>query len=352
MSWLASAEPDALQNDYALACLLHAWKGYGIGLTFFKKPVAMGYVKRDMYLWRVYVRALRKQSFYVLIWLTALGSLGSFPRMEIMPSAEAKIALEVMFFFVGYLLVHSIDPKRLLALPPFLLGLPDTRERLSLVVWVALTGPLLALLWPLYGFSLFWVLHTIALLEISLLANGSFFAWVFLPLPVVSLMAPCPADRWPLFLLLGLPYLTAGGMWMGRWLLPSHWKGFRYTPRHAFPVVVVLFAFELYQRSMGMTMRFHLGNFFGLEAPNFEDPFLTVLLLLGGILFMLLPFLNLFGLRQAEESLTIERYLNGTPWSRRLRGLFFALCLNIPPALVLLNMRFVSSSAAIIFHFM
>ncbi|RMF39817.1 MAG: hypothetical protein D6755_13975 [Anaerolineae bacterium] len=201
------------------------------------------------------------------------------------------------------------------------------------------------------AFRFFLGFHALSLLELSLLSVGSVLAWLFLPLSAAALVATCAADRWPLFLLLGVPYLVAGGLWLGGRLSSRHWQGFRYVPRYAAPVALSLAGFDLYQRLTHTAMRFHLGDFFGLQAPDFDNLLLLLLFLAGGVLFMLLPFLNTLALRQVEGELLAIRQMTGTPWKRRVGALFLALLLNLPVAWLMHALDFVTSPALLPWHF-
>lgn len=304
-----------------------------------------------MTLWRYYFRAVSRHSFYLFTLLAALFSAFWLRGQGVSPSADVKGMLAIVYLIAAYVLAFLIDPRKLLMIHPFVLSLPAVRKRLSLVLWGALSLPLLTLLWSLYGFSIFWGAHALSLLELSLLANGSVLAWVLLPLPIVTLTAVCTADRWPLFLLLGLPYLVSGALWLGRHLPSRHWRGFRYRPSYAAPIAAFLLAFDLYQRSTQTAMRFRIGDdFIGLSAPDFNRLFLFLLFLVGGILFLLLPFLNVFALRQVDIDLEAQRRMTGTPWTRRRNALLLAVLLNLPLILGMAWLDFVEISPARLWH--
>lgn len=299
-----------------------------------------------------YIRALFRRLPYILILITAIASaLLIHPKSFSLP-AEGQSTLGIGFILTAYLLTFLANPRNLLGISPFFLSLPAIRERLALLLWVAVTIPLLLFLWPLYGFSLSWMLHAISLLEIALLTSGSVLAWSFLPIPLLALIMACNANRWFWFLLFGMPYLVSGGWKIGSRLKSLHFSGFRYTPRYALPVAIFLLFFDLYQRTSHTTMRFLFSaSVFGLEMPDPERLSLFLFFLMGGILFMLLPFLNVFGLRQAEEPLIPLRRMLGTPWRRRLTGLGVALLVNFWPFLIMHNLAFVRIDTRLLWHF-
>ncbi len=304
-----------------------------------------------MKLWRFYFRAVLRNPLYVLVLLGAASASLLMPRMAFMPAAEAKGTLAIAFLVGAYYLAFLLDPRKLLTIPPFLLGLPALRERLALVLWVALSLPLLMLLWPLYGPSVFLGAHALSLLELSLLTTGSVLAWTFLPLPLmVVFAAPCAAERWALLLLLGMPYVVFVGLWLGRWLPSWHWRGLRYMPRYVGPVAVFLAGFDLYRRSAHTAMRFVFGDFVGLQAPDFDHLLLVFFFLLGGVLFLLLPFLNVFALREADATLADQRRITGTPWRRRVSALGFAFLVNLPLGLLMGWLGFVVISPGMLWH--
>lgn len=299
-----------------------------------------------------YIRALFRRPPYLLILVTAIASVLLIPPKPFSLPPEGQSTLGVGFIFAAYLLTFLADPRKILGVSPFFLSLPALRERLALLLWVAVALPLLLFLWPIYGLSLSWVLHTISLLEIALLTSDSVLSWIFLPIPILAMMMACGAERWFWFLLFGIPYLASWGWKIGSRLKSLHISGFRYTPRYALPVAIFLLLFDLYQRSSHTAMRFLFSSsVFGLEMPDFDRLSLFLFFLMGGILFMLLPFLNAFGLRQAEEPLLHLRRMLGTPWRRRLIGLGVALLANLLPFLIMRNLTFVRIDTSMLWHF-
>lgn len=304
-----------------------------------------------MKLWRFYIRVVWRNPLYVLFLLSAVLGLFLVPWTAFTPTAEAKGIFTIAFLAGAYYLAFLLDPRKLLVIPPFLLSLPTVRERLALVLWVALSLPLLVLLWPFYGPSVFLGAHALSLLELSLLTMESVLAWAFLPLPlVVALAASCAAERWPLFLLLGVPYVVFGSLWLGHRLPSWHWRGFRYIPHYAGPTAAFLVGFDLYRRSTHTAMRFVFGDFAGLQAPDFGHLLLLLFFLLSGILFLLLPFLNVFALREVDITLADQRRITGTPWRRRVGALWLALFLNLPLGLLMGWLGFVIVPPAIVWH--
>lgn len=304
-----------------------------------------------MILWHSYARALQRRPLYLLFVLAAFWFGVKIPRVEIASGSEISGGVTILFLIAAYFLIVLVEPRELLKIHPFLLGLPAARERLALMLWVALALPLLSLLWPIYSFSVSWGLHAVALMEISLLIMGSALGWLFLLLPVVALWATCTPDRWSMFLLFSLPYLVSGGLWLGRHLPSWHWRGFRYPFRYFIPLAAGLVAFDLYQRSINTAMRFRMDNsMFGLYEPDFDHSFLLLFFLLGGIGFIFLPFFNTFSLREADAALVAVRQMTGTPWSRRWGALSLAVLFNVPLALVMPHLGFVNTSFTMIWH--
>ncbi len=304
-----------------------------------------------MRVWQFYIRVVLRNPLYALVLLGAALALLLVPRTVFPPTAETKGVFVIVFLVAAYYFAFLLDPRKLLVIPSFLLGLPAARERLALALWAVLSLPLLMLLWPFYGFSVFWGAHALSLLELSLLIMRSSLAWLFLPLPVVvALASPCTADRWPLLLLFGVPYMVFGGLWLGRRLPSWHWRGFRYMPRYAGPSAAFLVGFDLYQHSTHTAMRFVFGDFVGLQAPDFDHLLLVLFFLLSGILFLLLPLLNVFALREVDRTLADQRRITGTPWKRRIGALGFALFLNLPLGLLMARLSFVLTPPATLWH--
>ncbi len=122
-------------------------------------------------LWHSYARALQRRPLYLSFVLAAFWFGIKTPRVEIASGPEIGGGVTILFLVVAYFLVVLVEPCELLKIHPFLLGLPAARERLALMLWIALALPLLSWLRPIYSVSVSWGLHAVALLEISLFSS-------------------------------------------------------------------------------------------------------------------------------------------------------------------------------------
>jgi hypothetical protein len=302
-----------------------------------------------MRLWSYYWKGVIRKPGYWLLWLLTLTGLSVLSPLRL-EKATGNTLASVLFLLLAYIICWLIHPRRTLRVDEFTLHLPGTRERLAWLGWLVAAPPLMSLVWLLYGFSRLWLLHGAALLLLSLLMNGSLCSSLFLLVPLSALFVADPLRLVTIFLF-ALPFLIALGQTVGKGSvkIALHVRGFRYTLQYFLPFSIVLIGFDLYQALLHSRMRFVMTNeMIGFHEPDFERPLFLLIFFMTAIISLLLPVLNLIGLRESEARLVNLRQLRGTPVRRRLLAFGLGLAVNLPVGILLYHLRFVEITPAAI----
>lgn len=283
-----------------------------------------------------YCKALLRFPPYIVI-LAASGAILPLVPHGITPS----VSFSLFFLTLAVILFRLIHPCWMLRANDFLRTLPFARERLALAGFCALGVPLFPFLLAVFGLSPFCLLYSLSTLLICFLSVGSSLSLPFLVLLPLCFLSQQATLTEQALLLFGVPHLINLALRLARRTQGFTFFGFLYRPRYTILSATVLLFFDVCV-ARKHAMRFVIaGGITGFHYPEFSSFFLVFLIL--SFIFLMLPFLNLIGLRGADSFLTNVRLLVATPSARRVWTLIMALLLNLPVVLFMKALSFVQT---------
>jgi len=299
--------------------------------------------------WKIlhlYVKGLLYKKDYLLVWLFAIALFFLLPHRSPVSNSELNVTITFYFWIFAYVLYKMIEPRQLLALNDFHVTLPGEKERLALVGWMVITPPFLVSLWPFYPFSPILMLYGNALLVFTLLVSRSIWAIPSIIILFLLSLAVFHAVDVVALVLLCIPCLIEAILLVGNRITNYHWYALYYSPRRVLLIAAILLMFDLYLSGIGSSMKLTIEEgAINFRNPDFSQPLLLTAFFGVSTLVMLLPFVNLIGVRWADIFLFDLRAIQKTPFSRRIMVFILGCILNLPCGVILYLLQFTEIEA-------